>query len=184
MSFRKFTPLLLCLAAPLSAEPTKTARYLMNDTPSMLEWGIFKLDRALSAVSFPELNTDGRSMSMTEYDWDSNELDIQITAYPSHDKIQEIGGKEACRIALASIKKRLGFASIDLVPNPLSVSNFFRHEGFHSVDSPDSFTKDVEEMTRVTVSIYSSKTNKPIFDRQSVCSSKFLDPKVYFVDIK
>lgn len=179
---KKLLLFLLFFSGHLYAEPSKTTKYLMNDSLSMLEWGIFKIDNVLNTEKYPELDSVTRNSFDTTYDWDSNELTIKAVVYPSYEKLKKIGNKEACRLVLSSLKTRFGYHFRDSKVNFLSIANYFKHKGFYKREEPDTFSKDIEKMTRLTVKIYSSETNKPNFDRQSECTSKFLESEVYFVD--
>lgn len=179
---KKVIGLLILLSTQLSAEPSTTAKYIMNDSLSMFEWGLYQIEDSLSEKKFKELDLIFRTITDTKYDWDSNQIKISMTIYPSFEKLNSIGEKDACRTALTDIKQHFGFGYDKEIRSFLSISRHFKHKGFINKSEPKSFMDDIENMVKVTVNIYGSKNNKPNFSNKATCTSKLLEKDIYFVD--
>lgn len=178
----KLLPFLLLFCLPLKAEPDKTARQLINDSPSMLEWGMFKIENKFSTVNYKALKPVVENRFNVDYDWDRNELELTMVVYPSYEVINEHGAKEICRKVLTSIKNSLGFSFINSESNYLSISRYFEHRSFTRTNKTDTFSKDIEKMTRVTVSVHSSKADTYPLTNKAECTNKFLEKAIYFED--
>ena len=181
---KKIIILFVFLSTQLNAEPNKTAKYLMNDSFTMFEWGLYQIEDTLAKKNFSDLDLIFRTIVSTEYDWESNQIKIDLVIYPSFQKISSIGEKEACRTALTDIKQHFGFGYDDERRSILSISSHFKHKGFINKSEPKTFMGDIEKMAKVTVKIYSSKDNKPNFSNKAICTSKLLEKDIYFVDKK
>lgn len=154
----------------------------MNDSFTMFEWGLYQIEDSLSDKKFEELDLIFRTMIDTEFDWDSNQITIDMTIYPSFKKLNSIGEKDACRTALTDIKKHYGFGFDKEIRSYFSIARHFKHKGFINKSEPKTFMGDIENMVKVTVKIYGSKNNKPNFSHKSTCTSKLLEKDIYFVD--
>lgn len=181
-ALKKLLPLILLFSSQLSAEPNKTTEYLMNDSLSMFEWGIFRVEEALSDVRFPELEVVYKNHPNLNYDWDTNQLEIQLSIYPSHQKLKEIGPKGACKIGLSDLRGFFGIGSPDVIHDILGLQKYFRHKFFFKKNVTKTFANDIENMTQLTINIHSSENDKPLFDKKAKCTSKLLKDEVYFVD--
>ena len=154
----------------------------MNESPSMLEWGIFKMEKDFSTVRFEDIDPYLDTSITASYDWDADELRISILIYPSWEILELHGRKTLCRKAVSYIKSHFGYEYKDTDYNFNRISSYFEHDAFVKKNQPERFARDIEKMTRINASVHSSKTGKVPFHRQAACTSKFLEKELYFVD--
>jgi len=85
---------ILC-AATAQADPSRTVRYLMGESVSLFEWGIFRLQTRAQSFGWDDLEVR-KQFARVDYDWAKNQLRIQVTLYPSYRRLQ----KRAARLVL------------------------------------------------------------------------------------
>ena len=97
-----------CLAALLAisfghssqAEPDETIIRLMNDSPTMLDFGIFRLERFLNSAG-------ENSYSRVTYDWGSNRIIVSNRFFDGHT-IKEAEAMQKCKIWINAMRELAG----------------------------------------------------------------------------
>jgi hypothetical protein len=127
---KKWMLLLVLLSSQIKAEPSTTAKYLMTDYVSLFEWGLYRIEGDLASMKFEKIDTIFRNLSSVDYNWDSNRIAIDMTVYPSFQKLKSLGEKEVCRIVLTEIKEHFGFGYEKEVRSLFGIERYFKHKGF------------------------------------------------------
>ena len=104
---------LLCLVLFLSqfhtnrasAGPDAATEFFMDEQASLFSFGMYRLEQQFANTSFPE----GFAGASTRYDWDEDEIVIQIMSYIGINSNQE--AREKCRTAIGTIRSRCGVNS-------------------------------------------------------------------------
>lgn len=107
------------------AEPDETIIRLMNDAPTILDFGIFRLERFLNG-------TGESSYSRVTYDWDSNRIVVSNRFFDGHT-IREAEAMQKCKVWINAMRE---LAGIDLETGQLQswktsseFTRFFLHIG-------------------------------------------------------
>jgi len=113
------------IATTSAAEPDETIAHLMDDSPSMLDFGIFRLERFLN-------KTGQVSEAVIRYDWDRNAIEISGRFFDGHT-ISEGEALQKCDSWFETMRE---IAGIDIETGKLQpwyeVSEFawhFKHIG-------------------------------------------------------
>ena len=176
--------LLIIILIPLHAyaEPSKSVDYLMRDSMSMFDWGLYKLGKSLEEEEFVGLDLTSKAISWVGYEWDKNLIEMKVTIYPSNSSIQKSSLKGICRSAQTSVKTRYGYGASEIVQSQIGINSFFKHKGFVKKDSPETLKDDLDTMTKITIKVYAFHPIKPRIYKQSTCTSRLMEDDIYFVD--
>ncbi len=166
------------------AEPSKSVDYLMRDSMSMFDWGLYKLGKSLEEEEFLGLGLTSKAKSWVEYEWDKNLIEMKVTIYPSNSNIQKFSLKEICHAAQTSVKTKYGYGAPEIVQSQIGINSFFKHKGFVKKDSPETLKDDLDTITKITIKVYAFHPNKPRIYKQSTCTSRLMEDDIYFVDNK
>ncbi len=164
------------------AEPSSSVTYLMNEPFSLFDWGLYKLEDSLKDTKFKDLHLIFRTLSSVDYEWNKNVINITLTIYPSYSSLSKGDPKKICRSALTSIKERYGFGWEKDIRFLVSIKRFFQHKGYEKKDEPKTLMEDLEAMTKITVQVLASETDKPAFSKQASCISRLLEEEIFFLD--
>ncbi len=152
----------LLLAVPIFAEPTLAIKALMDDSVSMLDWGIFKLENMLNSSFLAEKFNISIKVY---YVWNSNRLIIYADSSLSQTdqkKMSEQEGKEWCKNVVKGIK-----FSVGIDPNTVGgrgfkgssyLSVFFSHVGFSRTDTAtEKIAEELDNITEIRVLLLSDR---------------------------
>ena len=163
----------LALSA-VRAEPSSAMKFLMDDPVSMLDWGIFHLERSLEKRmhGLDHLPDDTWSQSASvNYDWEKNRLTIEIgytlwTDASLHriKKPREAGFREAIATVVNSVQEHLWVShAIDpIFPERVRrqhhdfsalSSMYFSHRGFEKKKEPENLAKEMDQITEIWVTV-------------------------------
>jgi hypothetical protein len=174
--------LLILMSGKALSEPSKSVAYLMNDALTMFDWGLYKIEEKLGSMEFKELDLNFRNYGRAEYDWDSNRINLTVTIYPNYSSLQKLGASQICKTGLFKMKEYFGYGMEAQFRELFGINTYFDHKGFVNKSKPETFEQDIENITKLTIQVYASKTNKPQFAKQAECTSKLLEKDIYFVD--
>lgn len=139
---------ILSISTSVHAEPDEDIRRLMNDAPTMLDFGIFRLERFL--------NTSGEtSYSRVTYDWGSNRIIVSNRFFDGHT-IREAEATQKCRVWINAMRE---IAGIELATGELQsckssseFTRFFLHIGDVEQEHADHDTDEKALDTRFYLS--------------------------------
>lgn len=173
--------LLLFMATSAYGEPSGTFRYLMNEPLTLLEWGLYRLEKYTGTMKFEELDLI-KVNSSVGYDWDKNRLQLGFVVYPKHMSLELTPAKELCGKMLLGIRSGFSAEFGDNIRDVMGISRFFERESFQSKSRPKSLMKDIENATVLQVHVYTSLTDKPPYRRVVHCEGSLMGEKVMFSD--
>lgn len=138
--------ILICSAGTVQAGPDATSTYLMNESVSVLDFGIFKMEETLSKY----FATNSPSVTVSaSYLWDNNQ--IQITLLELAKRKTRNDAIEFCKTIVGSARASLGINTSTGKPivEGLDPSRFFVHEGYDNKRAPKSLVNDISRMIRI-----------------------------------
>lgn len=91
---------IVVLATPSRSEPDDVTRHLMEDSPSMLDFGIFRLERFLNKSGEDQL-------SRVRYDWDRNVIEVSNRFFDGH-MISEAEALQKCTSYFDTMRELAG----------------------------------------------------------------------------
>jgi hypothetical protein len=162
---RSMSMLCLCLALVAShvtsfAEPTPTIRHLMDESVSLLDWGLVRLGDAVQHRLEPLLAAPG--FVSARYDWNTNRIGIEVFSPLQRFK----DGEEArswCRLALSEVRTAMSV-------NPATGAPFegghsyaylcFVHQGYQSGAEPADLAEQLDDLIDVVITVPSGADNK------------------------
>ena len=143
---------LLLVVVPAAAGPDQTAEYLMEDSASMLDLGVLRLEMELSDRVSKWVRPADISVF---YEWSSNCLVVEALANDSLF-MSETDAKTWAEFAVQRIRSALGYSGStgertlgDLIP----LRRYFAHTGFARGDEPETLYEELEEMLEIRVLI-------------------------------
>ncbi|MFA0607143.1 hypothetical protein [Vibrio amylolyticus] len=173
---------LLVISTNLNAEPSRSISYLMEDSLSMFDWGVFRMESSMANIKFKELdllNHYGR----VNYDWDSNRINLETVVYSSYKALEKSGSKAICRKAITKVKEHFGYGIKEADFRAIfGIASYFKHTGFVKKNAPENLGKDLENVTKFSVLVYASKLDKAPYNQYQQCVSSFNEKGVMYVE--
>jgi hypothetical protein len=161
-----------CIVDTSMAEPTPNIKYLMNEPVSMLDWGIYRLDKYLANI-----HIDGaRSIFYwTDYDGEKNALYLNFT--------MEINGKSRDEA------KKMGESLVSRVRHSLGVNPdtgkpyggnsrlyvYFSHNVSEDNKEPKGIESELENITVIQLLIMADEGTKGL-----KCQAPLLGTQIMF----
>jgi hypothetical protein len=169
-------------AVGAKAEPSASVQYLMGESVSLFEWGMFRLQSRAERFHWDrDVDLLQGHSAKVDYDWQKNELRIEITAYPRYRNLQKTTAKEVCGSLMRQVKGQFGVTpGTEFLREILGVGTFFHHQYFERSNAPDKLDADLEAITTLEVGVYASKTDQAPFQNLVSCSSELVKPEVRF----
>ncbi len=165
---------------PVQAEPNPSARFLMNEPVSLLDFGIYKLEKDIKGLQ-KDLTihyTDPFDISV-DYKWDENRIVIQLTyGYEGNPprKTLQVGIKNVFRL----VKSFLGVNPKGEVYHKRGnskVADYFSHKGYIVKNRPKVLEKEIDKMIEVRVT-YSVQNYSRIFECKNMLVGSSIDELV------
>jgi hypothetical protein len=164
------------------ADPSRSVRYLMGESISLFEWGIFRLQARAELFAWDDLDIR-KQFARVDYDWSKNQLTLRLTVYPRYQSLQKSTAKEVCGSLVRQMKFHLGVApGAEFMRSLGGIGTFFRHQHFAKANEPDNLDADLETITSLEVDVMVSKNDQAPFQKLVSCSSELLKSEVrYFM---
>lgn len=149
----------LLTATPLSAEPSPSVKYLMQEHVSMLDWGLERLEGYLYRNREVLTQTDGslfepEPVLKVAYAWQENRIQIFVRL---------ITGAEVKTTPqrIAAIRTHVEFVVTYLrgTLTMMPYDAFFRHKGFRSKESPENLDGELAEITDMHITVRDHRQN-------------------------
>jgi hypothetical protein len=146
-----FLAILLSFAVISHAEQTKTIKYLVNEPLTLLDLGLYRLNRLV--------NEDPYGRTNVTFDWENNKIIIHITILESFVNIRKNmkHKKEAYAFAsrmINSLRTKLGVNSEtgEINSGNTRLENCFRPvHGGKNKNEPESLKEDLFDMVEISV---------------------------------
>jgi hypothetical protein len=168
-----FIACILC-SSTAHADPSPSVRYLMGESVSLFEWGIFRLEARAQRFAFSDLDIKNQ-FARVEYDWPKNQLRVKLVVYPHYQSLQKTTARQVCGSLIQQMKSLLGVApGFEFLRDIDGIGTFFRHQHFEKSDAPKTLGADLEAITSLEVEVMASKNDQPPFKEAMSCSSELL----------
>ena len=159
----------LFISSPALAEPSPTTAYLMEESVSLLTWGMFKVEQYI--LKSKMLGDNG---VVVEYDWDQNSINIKVYFLQGQDR-------KECDNFIKGIKEIAGINTKNNGSIPLYETSFFAdyfvNNGYQRKNRPKNSGKEIDNIMKIVVQ---GKDNGGIY----VCESKMLQPQIFYSKIE
>jgi hypothetical protein len=151
----------LFIAAGISkAEPTPTVLYLMKTPVSMLDYGIYRLDRFLRDESKKLINAKDEPEIGVTYNYDSNRIEIKFLYVIKAELSKGYNIKEEITWLIRKIKESY-FGYDHKTGKPYKISKpggsvmrrFFSHQGYEFKSKPKNLVQELEKITEIYVHV-------------------------------
>jgi len=167
--------LFTALAPDAGAEPNEAAKFLINEPVSLLDFGIYRLEKDLNGLKRNLAVHHALPFDITvNYDWEKNKIIIQLTyGFEGNPPPKTI--RNGVRNVLKQIRGFLGVDSKGKVYHKRGFSkaaDYFSHEGYLIKNRPAALEQHIDQMTVLSV-IYSVQNYSRIFEcRQTLTASR------------
>lgn len=168
---------LMLFAQTVWAEPTESAHFLMNEPVSLMDLGIYRLEKDIKGLQKDLVVNHTAPFDVSvNYRWDENEITIQLTyGYEGNPpkKIIQIGIKKVFQ----QLKGFLGVSEKGQVYHKRGfskVSDYFSHEGYVIKNRPKDLEKEIDRMIELKV-IYSIQNFSRIFECKNMLVGSSID---------
>lgn len=172
----------------VQAEPSPSVRYLMNQSVSLFEWGMFRLHSKVENLHWDGLDTQTpKQFAHVEYDWSKNLIRVELTIFPHFRNFENNTTRQVCGSLINQMKFSFGVApGSEFLRGIGGIGTYFHPQYFENVNIPKTLDDDIEAITTLQVEVMASKTDQPPFQEMMSCSSDLRKPEVrYFVtDVK
>jgi hypothetical protein len=164
---------ILC-ASTVQADPSPSVRYLMGESVSLFEWGIFRLQTRTERFTWDGLDIRNQ-FARVEYDWPKNQLRVRLVVYPRYQSLQKSTARQVCGSLIRQMKGLFGVApGFEFIRGIDGIGTFFRHQQFAKSDVPETLDADLEAITSLEVEVMASRNDQPPFRETISCSSELL----------
>jgi hypothetical protein len=151
----------LFIAAGISkAEPNSTILYLMKTPVSMLDYGIYRLDRFLRDESKKLINAKDEPEIGVTYNYDSNRIEIKFLYVIKAELSKGYNIKEEITWLIRKIKEsyfgydhKTGKPSEKRKPGGSVMRRFFSHQGYEFKSKPKNLVQELEKITEIYVHV-------------------------------
>lgn len=156
----------------LSAAPSEVFKALMNRPTTMLDFGMYKLERNLENSSIGNLSQEYSVSHYVTYDWENDKLLVFRNMITYNDK--KTINKLLCKRNLNRFRKAF------YVDNPGKTKNYFylynfRHNGFQKGnDKEQPEYNKIPSRTILQVNIHSSSFSKSVSCKSILISDEIL----------
>lgn len=157
----KIAAIIVCLLAvwvsQARTEPNESANFLINDSVSLLDFGLYKLENEIKRVQNDlTIRFQPPHSSFADYDWDENKIVIVLSyGDPGNPPVKEI--KAEMKLIVAALKKNFGIAQTG---EPFqkggygSVGDYFSHRGYTKKNMPQNLRREIEKLVEIKVVFY------------------------------
>ena len=140
-----FTSLVFSIS--LFANPNNTFQTLMNESVSILDFGLYKLEKFLDQHATSTMQKDKLKLfSSCSFNWDENKLEIVRTLFLEY-KVEDL--KKECKLLLNSTKELMNVSN-----NALLLQNF-QHVGYTNKNMKNVKDNEIINRTEVQITIAS-----------------------------
>jgi len=179
----------LVVSRQVAAAPDNTARFLMADPVSAMDWGLYRLETRLdssarewSVAKDLAIVLNAYPMVSVTYDWDENKVGI-LWLYTIKN-VGESRIREACAQLVKHTRTTL-LVDTD-TGKPLGgahtgIAHLFEHRGYTPSKKPKSLERDIDRMIYIKVTLMLSP-RKDSKAAQIECQGPLLSREVMFVD--
>jgi hypothetical protein len=166
------------------AEPNPNIKYLMNDSVSMLDWGLYRIEKDVEAtLEDPAgygLNTDTIIDSSPVYDWDKNRIIVGVHVSKAISLEQ---AKSWCRKIVRMVRTTLNvspdtgepFPSLD--QNGGALYSFFSHAGYTKKSEPKGLSKELDNITWINIKVEVAGMKEPLNCEAALLGTDILFPE-------
>lgn len=149
--------LLLGFARHLPAEPDATARFLMNDPITLMDFGIYRLENDIKAFQNAlKIKQQKPHTVLVDYFWDENRIKIILsygdTLNPPKKEIEIEIGK-----VVRLLKQKFGVDAAGKIRHASGysgIAEYFSHKSYVSQNRPPNLEKDIDKMIEIRVVYY------------------------------
>jgi hypothetical protein len=135
------------------AEPTSNMHYLMNDSVSMLDWGLFQVNHDLEG--YIDIKNEIKDaigfITNVSYDWEENRIIIRLMLEGASSKEQ---AKEWCKILVNKTRRIFDINPDTGKPSMEKTSTLytcFTHTEFKRKLEPEGLSKELDNITVIKV---------------------------------
>jgi len=164
------------LATAVAAEPGPVGNWLMKDSVSLLDWGLYQAQRDMDAAAQRLQNNNESNEPVKEgdvsiwarpprfsanarYDWDDNEIVLSLAINVDPDDYSRLATHDECNRYRQNFLRQLGIfhyeesVKVGLGPDWV-VDRWFSHSGFKRGDRPEGLGKKLSRIVWVEVEIW------------------------------
>ena len=153
--------MIVCLLAAFvpqaQAEPNESANFLINDSVSLLDFGIYKLENEIKGFRNDlTIRFQPPHSSFVDYDWDENKIVIVLSyGDPGNPPIKEI--KSEIKVVVAALKKKFG---VGPTGEPFqkggfsSIGDYFSHRGYTKKNMPQNLRREIDNLVEIKIIFY------------------------------
>jgi len=147
------------IAGICNAEPDSTIKYLMDEPLSMLEWGMYRMNKSLDEIYGDKYNIDHDLTNIVRYDWDNNRIIINciVGLYGRFEEKKQ--AQAACKNIVRKYRSTFGVNADTGKPVGFGTlyNLYFSHQGFKSPSMPKNINKDLNKIVEIRVQAYIKK---------------------------
>jgi hypothetical protein len=162
------------------SEPSSDIKWLMNDSVSLLDWGLYKIKQHLQGKEINDsFNMDDGIINTYEiipvvsYEYELNRIYINGTIFNYSDIENKKQAKYMCKETINMIKQ------FWLKLHPLE--SFFSHEGYAIKTRPKTINDEIKNITVIKASILPPRPSfNPVDKRTINCESPYKSDTILF----
>ena len=149
--------LLAAIVTQARAAPNASAHFLINDSVSLLDFGIYKLENEIKRFRDDlTVRFQPPYSSFVDYDWDENKMTIVLSyGDPGNPPIKDM--KNDIKAVLAALKKNFG---IGPTGEPFqkggfsNIGDYFVHRNYTKKNMPQNLRRDIDNMIEIKIIFY------------------------------
>ncbi|MGE3424986.1 MAG: hypothetical protein AB7N24_23305 [Dehalococcoidia bacterium] len=139
------------------AGPDSTTNYLMSDSFTLLDWGIYRMQMTLDASKLFEIENTGVSRSVS-YDWDRNRIVVEVLSLTESKEDEQFDAKALCNRLINAARVSLGVHPETGKPllggDHSFASGYFSHQGFKLKKQPEDLRAQIDKLIELRAIVY------------------------------
>jgi len=162
------------------AQQPSSIRYLMGESVSLFEWGMFRLQTRAERFAWDDVDVQNQ-FAKVDYDWDRNQIVLRMTVYLRYTSLQAVTPRGACGSLIRQMKFHFGVTpGAEFMRDLDGVATFFRPQYFEKKNAPDTLTRDLEAAVQLRVDVMASRADRAPFENVQSCSSDLVKSEVLY----
>ena len=175
---------LLSVTTNVYAEPTPSVNYFMNESVSLFDFGIYKLNLTIESLCNYELKDmavlyDNHKdidvfyySSEISYDWKKNRIRIIISPKYRNKKVDDKKLLDLCKRIISVVQNKFEIIDGKPLSNYSSLGTYFWHSGYKKTDEQIDFYKELDNITKIIVYTEDKIIESPLIGTEKDISFK------------
>jgi hypothetical protein len=176
---------LLLVPAVSYTEPSGSVRYLMTESVSTLDFGLYQLGNRLTQakVTVSGMTEPADLSANAQYDWDRNRIVVYLSVFSNSRAVKTVTAKDLCRAAINNARMYSGVDPSKGSPYPQmqTAAALFQPQAFAKKNAPEHLSDEILGIIEFRAHVY-IVTEKGTLAPNLTCEGRLLSTETMFAE--